>query len=118
MNVASAQDALQLIRSHGLEARMNCVGPVLVGDKEKVTPDLLAVLRRWREEIIKELTPVPGRTWLWRFGQTQTEPALGHWQHPAGAWWYRDHGETEWRVVPGREEYAAGHSIPEPVEKA
>ncbi len=72
----------------------------LRGDRARLSPNLLAVLRWHKGEIIERLRPPPRRQWLWRTGHRYTaegdEPATWH---PVGAWWYRLEGEAGWRHV-------------------
>ena len=81
---------------------------------------LLEALKAFRLEIIEALTPLepygpplpPGRHWLWAYGQTSTEPHRHAWEHPVGAWWWREDGEEEWQLTPIGELHAASPKPP------
>lgn len=81
--------------------------PVLRGPDEEKTPALIDVLRLHRKEIIAHIlaTRPACREFLWRTGHRDVEdPRDAHFgtYYPAGAWWWRVQGETQWRPIPGR----------------
>lgn len=69
---------------------------------------LKEVATRWRrQDSGQQPQPETGREWLWRYGQIYRETpedfTWGHAdRHPAGAWWWRVVGETQWRPISGR----------------
>lgn len=91
------------------------------GDLREEALALAALLRRepWRSQVMaakgfKGPEPEkPCKEFLWRDGHLCRQQPEGEGAPPAGAWWWRWAGEAAWQVVPGREEYAAGHNPPE-----
>jgi hypothetical protein len=108
----STDTLLAFLEERGLKVELTADGtPTLRGPKEEATPALLDVLKMpvHREEIVRRLKPPelpkppPLREWLWRTGHRYTaEPEDRPDWNPAGAWWFRLQGETQWRAVPGR----------------
>jgi hypothetical protein len=101
-------EILEIVGERGLAVSLSHVGqPVLTGPPEERTPALLDVLRLHRTEIVEHLlaTRPKCREFLWRTGHRDTEdPRDAHFgtYYPAGAWWWRVQGDTQWRAVPGR----------------
>lgn len=91
------------------------------GDAKEEAIALVAMLRRepWRTQVMEAKGLIakpagpPCRVFLWRTGLTYRQPPEEEGQWPSGAWWWRVEGETDWQLVPGREEYARGHTPPE-----
>lgn len=108
----TTDELLSELAARGLAVAIERGVPRLRGPRGAVTPVLLRVLRHHRLEILRRHGIDPSqlarpREWLWRFGHRyREEPAdsffgvPGH--HPAGAWWWRHQGESEWQKVPGR----------------
>jgi hypothetical protein len=116
-DLLTGQQLMCELASRGLQVTTRDGKPVLRGPSVEVTPALLRVLARRKDEVLA-LAPIvvprpediprkPPREWLWRSGLRYTEHPLDHTFgrvgcHPAGAWWWRHEGEPGWRVVPGR----------------
>jgi hypothetical protein len=120
----TGQQIMRELASRGLKVAATDGKPVLRGPSVEVTPALLRVLARRKDEVLalagvapgppaivvpaaEDIPRKPPREWLWRFGARYTEGPLNRCYgragcHPAGAWWWRYEGEPGWRVVPGR----------------
>lgn len=48
------------------------------------------------------------REWLWRYGHRYEGKHPANW-HPAGAWWVRPAGETQWQRTPAGEQHGGEH---------
>lgn len=100
----STDEILEEIASRGLSLVLVDGRPTLRGDRTKVTPNLLAVLRWHREKIVQRLAASAPREWLWRTGHRYREEAddrhPAEW-NPVGANWWRRQGESGWRLVEG-----------------
>lgn len=105
-----------ILSRRGLTLAMGETGPILRGPKHRASPALMEALQRRKEEIVAQMLAGPRcREWLWRCGgHTYREAAPDSEPHPVGAWWWRRQWDTQWQVVPGCEERAAGVPIPEP----
>jgi hypothetical protein len=108
--ILTLAELLEDLRNRGLKLLLRPDGtPILRGDKAEATPLLLQVLQLRREEIVAYLKQQPatvgGREWFWRDGRRHSEAATDahfgdrNW-HPAGAWWWRFQGTSEWHPVP------------------
>lgn len=121
--VVVKDDKRASLRVKGKADRLALALAKMLGREPFRTNVLKAVMGEWRQEPEPaqaapepvapapvpppEKEPASGREWLWRFGHRHTEregdPLFGDetW-HPAGAFWWRNAGESAWRLVPGR----------------
>jgi hypothetical protein len=131
-DLLTGQQLMCELASRGLQVTTRDGKPVLRGPSVEVTPALLRVLARRKDEVLalagvapepppapivvprpEDIPRKPPREWLWRSGLRYTEHPLDHTFgrvgcHPAGAWWWRHEGEPGWRVVPGRRRGRSG----------
>lgn len=116
----TVDDVFKVVARRGLRLMMAESGPILRGDKTKVSETLLVSLKRRKAEIAKRLIgELPRkREWLWRHGHTHLESEPDTEPHPIGAWWWRRQWDAEWQVVPGCEEHAKDCHPPIPLPKS
>lgn len=87
------------VRLNGDKAQL--VGPL--DDPDAVTPELLAVVRRRQDELLRAMGLVEAEKveCLWPFGQ-RCRPFAFVDRYPTGARWYRKTGESQWKLIPGK----------------